>query len=233
MSKGKLAKFAELETYSHVLQPPFDEVFQKEYRLKGSWRKDFFKNENPITLELGCGKGEYTVGQAKIYGNRNFLGLDIKGSRIWKGSTESKELGLKNVGFLRTRIDHINSFFSLEDRVNEIWITFPDPQLRKSYKRLTSSRFLNRYKEFLLPGSTINLKTDNEVLYRYTKSLAEFNNLEILAATENVYESEYLDEVLSIKTFYEKGWLDEGLRSHYIKFKLDGVKTILEPPDEE
>lgn len=233
MSKGKLAKFAELETYSHVLQPPFEEVFQKNFRFKGSWRKDFFKNDNPITLELGCGKGEYTVGQAKLYPNRNFMGLDIKGSRIWKGATDSKELSLNNVGFLRTRIDHINSFFSTDDKVDEIWITFPDPQLRKSYKRLTSSRFLNRYKEFLMPGATINLKTDNEVLYHYTKSLVEFNKLEILAASENVYESEILDEVLSIKTFYEQGWLEEGLRSHYIKFKLDGVKTIQEPPEED
>lgn len=231
MSKGKLEKFAELETFSHVVQPHFEEVFKKNFRLKGSWKSDFFNNNNPITLELGCGKGEYTVGLAQRFKDRNFLGIDIKGSRIWKGAKESRELELTNVGFIRTRIDHITSFFSVDDFVDEIWITFPDPQLKKPYKRLTSSRFLNRYNQFVVNGATINLKTDNEVLYQYTKQLAEYNNLQIEVATEDVYQSEYLNDILSIRTFYEHGWLNEGLHSHYIRFKLNNEKTIEEPPE--
>lgn len=231
MSKGKLEKFAELETFSHVVQPHFKEVFNKNFRLKGSWKTDFFNNNNPITLELGCGKGEYTVGLAQRFKDRNFLGVDIKGSRIWKGAKDSQELELTNVGFIRTRIDHITSFFSVDDFVEEIWITFPDPQLKKPYKRLTSSRFLNRYNQFVVNGATINLKTDNEVLYQYTKQLAEYNNLEIEVATEDVYQSEYLNDILSIRTFYEHGWLNEGLRSHYIRFKLNNEKSIEEPPE--
>lgn len=233
MSKGKLEKFAELETYLHVVQPTFEDVFKKDYKLKGKWQTNFFKNSNPITLELGCGKGEYTVELAKRFKNRNFIGIDIKGSRIWKGAKESHELNLSNTGFIRTRIDHITSFFSQTDLVEEIWITFPDPQLKKPYKRLTSSRFLNRYLQFVTNGATVNLKTDNEVLYHYTKQLAEHNNLEIEAATENVYESEYLNDVLSIRTFYEQGWLNEGLRSHYIRFKLNNEKKIEEPPESD
>jgi tRNA (guanine-N7-)-methyltransferase len=231
VSKGKLEKFAELKTYSHVVQPPFEEVFNKDYKLKGKWQSFFFNNRNPITLELGCGKGEYTVGLAKRFKERNFLGIDIKGSRIWKGAKESHEQKLSNVGFIRTRIDHITSFFSQQDSVEEIWITFPDPQLKKPYKRLTSSRFLNRYLQFAVNGAIINLKTDNEVLYHYTKQLAEYNNLKIEAATDNVYQSEYLNDILSIRTFYEEGWLNEGLRSHYIRFKLDNEKHIEEPPE--
>jgi tRNA (guanine-N7-)-methyltransferase len=232
VSKGKLEKFAELETYSHVIQPSFNEVFNKNHDLKGAWQADFFKNNNPLTLELGCGKGEYTIGLAKHFQNRNFLGIDIKGARIWKGAKEAREQNLSNVGFLRTRIDQVTSFFSPEDQVREIWVTFPDPQLKKPLKRLTSSRFLNRYKKFLVPDATINLKTDSDILYHYTKQLAEYNKLEIEAATEDVYHSKFLDDILSIKTFYEIGWLSEGLRSHYIRFKLNNEKPIEEPPEE-
>ncbi len=234
MSKGKLEKFAELETYAHVVQPPFEEVFKKDYKLKGLWRSGFFKNNNPITLELGCGKGEYTVGLAKRFKERNFLGIDIKGSRIWRGAKESHELGLLNAGFLRARIDHITSFFSPADLIDEIWITFPDPQLKKPYKRLTSSRFLNRYRQFLTNGATINLKTDNEILYHYTKKMAVFNKLDIQAATEDVYQpAGHLDDVLSIRTFYEQGWLNEGLKTHYIRFRLNNEKRIEEPPEDD
>lgn len=232
MSKGKLAKFAELETYNHVLQPPFEEVFRKDFSLKGKWESHFFQNNNPLTLELGCGKGEYTIGLARLFPGRNFIGVDIKGSRIWKGAKESHDEGLKNVGFVRTRIDFINSFFA-KDEVEEIWFTFPDPQLKKPLKRLTSSRFLNFYNKFLIHGGYINLKTDSEVLYQYTKALAEFNKLEIEAASEDIYATGATDEVLSIRTFYEKGWLEQGLKSHYIRFKLPNDKIIEEPPGQE
>lgn len=233
MSKGKLAKFSELETYSHVMQPQFDEVFNKDYRLKGKWKQEFFKNDHSITLELACGKGEYAVGMAQVYPGRNFLGIDIKGARLWTGAKRAIENNLDNVGFLRTRIDFINSFF-IEDEIDEIWITFPDPQLRKPLKRLTSSRFLNRYKRILKPGATINLKTDSVELYEYTKKVIEINKFPLLQDLDDIYNSSYAnDPILSIKTYYEKGWLEDGLKSHYLKFQIDNTKEIIEPPEED
>ncbi len=231
MSKGKLAKFAEVETFYNVLQPKFDEVFKKDFHLKGIWKSSFFNNNNPITLELGCGKGEYTVGLAKRFPDRNFIGVDIKGSRIWKGAKEALENNLKNVCFIRTRIELISSFFA-KDEVEEIWFTFPDPQLKKPLKRLTSSRFLNNYSNFLIENAWINLKTDNTVLFEYTRLLTEYNNLEIDIAIDNVYESGETDDILSIKTFYEKEWLSQGLQSHYIRFKHNRDKKIEEVPEQ-
>ncbi len=232
MSKGKLKKFAELNTFEHVIQPKFEEVFRKDHTLKGNWNKTFFKNNNPITLELGCGKGEYTVGLAKMFPERNFIGVDIKGSRIWRGAKEAKDGGLENVGFIRTKIDHIASFFT-KDEVEEIWFTFPDPQLKKPLKRLTSSRFLSYYQQLLKDKGAINLKTDSEVLYAYTKALAELNGFEIEVANDDIYASGQVDEILSIKTYYEKGWLAQGLKSHYIRFRLANSKTIQEPPTDD
>jgi tRNA (guanine-N7-)-methyltransferase len=232
VSKGKLAKFAELETISIVLQPSFEDVFQKDFVLKGKWHQQFFKNSNPITLELGCGKGEYTVGLARRFPNRNFIGVDIKGSRIWKGAREAVEENLPNVGFIRTHIEFITSFFD-KGEVEEIWFTFPDPQLKKPLKRLTSSRFLNRYSQFLVPHAWINLKTDNEVLFEYTRELAMFNKYTIAIACDDIYGEGIADEVLSIKTFYEQGWLAEGLKSHYIRFCIDHEKPAREVPSEE
>lgn len=231
MSKGKLIKFAEVETFKNVLQPRFDEVFRKDYILKGNWNSEFFGNNNKITLELGCGKGEYTVGLARLYPGRNFIGVDIKGSRIWKGAKEALESNLENAAFLRTHIEHIGSFFG-KDEVEEIWFTFPDPQLKKPLKRLTSSRFLNIYRQFLVEGAWINLKTDNPLLYEYTKALAIHNDYLIAAASNDIYGSGITNQILSIKTYYEKGWLAEGLRSHYIRFRLDNEKHSEEPPGE-
>lgn len=231
-SKGKLVKFAEVESFENVIQPKFDEVFEKDFKYKGVWSEQFFKNANKLTLELGCGKGEYTVGQAKLFPERNFIGIDIKGARIWKGAKEATLNAIKNVAFIRTRIDFANSFFGA-DEVEEIWITFPDPQLKKVLKRLTSSRFLNRYKKFLIEGGTVNLKTDSVELYEYTKALAEFNNLTIEKAVEDIYQTDLADDpILSIKTFYEKGWLKDGLTSHYLRFKLD-TNEVKELPEEE
>lgn len=232
MSKGKLEKFAEVAGFPNVLQPPFGEVFGRDHPLKGRWNTEFFKNEKPITLELGCGKGEYTVGLARLYPERNFLGVDIKGARIWKGAKTALESGLRNVGFLRTRIDFIESFFSANE-IHEIWITFPDPQLKKDLKKLTSSRFLNRYRGFLQVTGSINLKTDSEELYLYTLDLIRHNQLELLFHTNDLYASDYHDTILSIPTFYEKMWLEEGKPIRYIKFRLNSEYQISELPDEK
>lgn len=232
MSKGKLAKFEEMKTFPNVLQPPFEDVFGKDFFLRGNWKNQFFSNDNPITIELGCGKGEYTVGLARHFPNRNFIGIDIKGSRIWKGAKTAYHEGIKNAAFLRSRIDFIESFFTT-DEIDEIWITFPDPQLKKSLKRLTSSRFLKRYQKFLVDGGPVHLKTDNPELFYYTKVLAETNNLPIEIATDNLYASELQNEILSIRTFYENIWIKQGLSIHYLCFRLYSGATINEPEDEK
>ena len=231
MSKGKLRKFEEMKTFPNVLQPAFEEVFHKDYSLKGKWNASFFKNANPVILELGCGKGEYSVGMATRFRNKNFLGVDIKGSRMWKGARYAMQNNLKNVGFLRTRIELIDSFFA-QDEVEEIWLTFPDPQLKKGKKRLSSSRFLNTYRRFLKHNGIIHLKTDNEVLFRYTGALVKYNKLEIITETDDLYNSGLDNDILSIKTFYESQFLEQGLNIHYISFHLDGKQEIHEPPGE-
>jgi tRNA (guanine-N7-)-methyltransferase len=232
VSKGKLAKFAEMAIFPNVLQPSFEEVFQKVYSARGKWNDEYFKNIGPITLELGCGKGEYTVGLAKRHPEQNFIGIDIKGSRIWKGAKTALETGLSNVFFLRTRIDFVESFFA-PDEVNDIWITFPDPQPKKPLKRLTSSRFLNRYRSFLQPGGLIHLKTDSRELYNYTVQVAEYNGLPIRFKSNDLYRSHAQDEILSLRTFYEKMWLEMGKRINYICFSLNEGQTLKEPPGEE
>jgi len=232
VSKGKLKRFAELNTFSNVLQPSFKEVFNNDFYLKGKWNREFFHNEFPVILELGCGKGEYTLGLAKQNPTCNFLGIDVKGARIWKGAKAALNEQIINAGFLRTRIDFINSFFA-SGEVQEIWITFPDPQPKKSRKRLTSSFFLNRYRAFLTSDNWINLKTDNADLFHYTYRLAEYNKLTIDFITNDLYASGYKSEILSIRTFYENMWLKAGLPIHFIRFRLRPEITILEPPDEE
>ncbi|MBU8891974.1 MAG: tRNA (guanosine(46)-N7)-methyltransferase TrmB [Bacteroidales bacterium] len=221
-----------METFNHVVQPPFDEVFNKDYRLKGKWAKDFFGNSNPLVLELGCGKGEYTVGLAKQYKNKNFLGIDIKGARMWRGAKTAFDDEIKNVGFLRTRVDLTNSFFG-EAEVSEIWITFPDPQLKKYYKRLTSTRFLGYYQGFIKQDGYVNLKTDNADLYTYTKKLIELNRLELSIDTNDLYNSGIVNDILSIKTFYEKQFLAQGKPIYYLRFKLNKQVKLEEPKDEE
>lgn len=232
MAKNKLKKFAEVATFENVIQPEIEEVFRKDYPIKGKWHSQFFKNNNPIVLELGCGKGEYTTGLAERYTKKNFIGVDIKGARIWKGASEALQKGLKNAGFLRTRIEHISSVFGPEE-VSEIWITFPDPQEKRdrSTKRLTSSLFLPIYKQFLKPMGIIHLKTDNEILYNYTCRLCQFNKLEVKYKTNDLYHSGLDDEpLLSIKTHYEALYTAKGLTIKYICFTLDGHESFLEPP---
>ncbi|MEX0987728.1 MAG: tRNA (guanosine(46)-N7)-methyltransferase TrmB [Bacteroidales bacterium] len=231
MSKNKLQKFSEMETFQRVFQPGFDEVYRKEFHLKGKWASEVFGNSYPLVLELGCGKGEYTVGQAGIHTDRNYIGIDIKGARLWRGARTANEEDLMNVAFLRTRIEFIESFFSVGE-VDEIWITFPDPQLkrRRNKKRLTGSRFLNSYRTFLKDNGIIHLKTDNDELFLYTRALAEYNKLEILAETSDLYNSSLLNESLSIKTFYEKQFLSEGSTINYISFRLPSGRQINEIP---
>lgn len=230
MAKNKLRRFAENKTFSNLFQPPFSEIWNTDHKLKGKWNSSFFKNSNPIVLELGCGKGEYTVNLAKKYPSKNFIGIDIKGARLWKGAKEATESNLENVAFVRARIENINSFFT-ENEVSEIWVTFPDPQLRisKAIKRLTSSRFLSCYQKFVIPNCTVHLKTDSQELHEYTKALVEQNMLTVLECTNNLYGLEPNNPTLSIRTYYEQKFLDQGKPITYIKFELDNQKELKEP----
>ena len=226
MGKNKLARWTELGSYDNVIQPEISEVSGKDHPIKGRWKKKLFKNENPIVLELGCGKGEYTIGLANRFPDYNFIGIDIKGARMWRGAKTANEQKLPNVAFLRTRIEFINSFFST-DEVNEIWITFPDPHPggRNSNKRLTSPLFLNSYRLFLKDKGLVHLKTDNTELYNFTKTVVSYNNLETIFSTNDLY-SEKIDNMLSIRTHYEKIFLDAGLKINYISFRLNKEKII-------
>ncbi len=230
MSVSKLDRFAEMETFNNVVQPAFEEVFRKEYKCKGKWNQQYFHNTNPIVLELGCGKGEYTVNLAQHFNNKNFIGIDIKGARIWRGAKTALEKQLNNVMFLRTRIEFLHSFFT-ENEINEIWITFPDPQPKKALKRLTSSRFLNIYSKILQPDGVVHLKTDSSELYDYTMQLLQYNGLNIYQSTPDLYGNFQVDEILDIKTFYEKQFLEEGKKITYIKFSLTSPNPVNEPPD--
>ena len=225
--KGKLQKWAEMATFNNVFQPTLEDVLRKDYELKGKWSKQVTKNDNPIVLELGCGKGEYSVGMGEHFPNKNFIGVDIKGNRIWRGAKTAIENQMKNVFFLRTRIDHIDSSFA-ENEVDEIWITFPGPQPkdRLERKRLTSPMFIERYRKFLKPGGIIHLKTDHEGFFTYTLEEIERCGFTLLESTYNLYGEviEKLDpttqEILSIKTFYEELFTAKGLSIHYCKFQL-------------
>ncbi len=234
MGKNKLQRFAEMETFTNVVQPVLDDIINTDHPLKGNWSSTFFKNTNPIVLELGCGKGEYTLGLAQKYPDKNFIGVDIKGARIWAGAKEALEKSLPNVGFLRTRIEQITSFFAANE-ISEIWITFPDPQEKRirSLKRLTSSRFLPRYQTFLKSQGIIHLKTDNTILYKYTSRLAKSNKFNILVNTADLYNSGLSDEILSIRTFYESQYLAMGIPIKYICFTIPHTNEIRESYENE
>jgi tRNA (guanine-N7-)-methyltransferase len=212
MAQKKLVRFAELETFDNVLQYPKN--------IQGNWHQ-FFKNENPIVLELACGKGEYALGLAQLYPEKNFVGVDLKGNRIWVGAKKATQQNLKNVGFLRIQIDRINEFFS-EGEVSEIWITFPDPQLRisKSKKRLTHPKFLRLYQQILQPGGKINLKTDSPDLYHFTKKVIDLYDCIVHADSDNVYAQAIIQPDLSIKTHYESLDIAGSNRVHYVSFSL-------------
>lgn len=220
MGKNKLAKFGEMERFENVIQIPYRDLNDAGFYLKNNWASDFFKNENPVILELGCGKGEYTVELAEKNPTFNYIGVDIKGARMYVGAKQALDKGLKNVAFLRTNIEIINQFFG-EEEVAEIWLTFPDPQMKKTRKRLTSTSFLNLYKQFLKKEGIVHLKTDSNFQFTYTNALVQLNRFEIVAETNDLYNSEILTEKLQIKTFYEKQWLSRGIAIKYIAFKLD------------
>ena len=241
MSKGKLQKFSEMETFKNVFQYPFSVISEIPFEMKGHWREQYFHNDNPIVLELGCGKGEYTVGLARVYPNINFIGVDIKGARIYTGAKQALDEGLENVAFLRTSIEIINRFFG-EDEVQEIWLTFSDPQMKNAHKRLTSTFFMNRYRHFLVDNGIVHLKTDSNFLFTYTTYMVNVNHLPVLFRTEDLYGNELGEasvdeskmdektrEILGIHTYYENQWIERGLNIKYMKFLLPRVGELAEP----
>lgn len=247
MGKNKLARWTELGSFPNVIQPSINEVVEtdlsaesinskfpagnirvKDHPVKGRWRSDLFRNENPIVLELGCGRGEYTTGLASRFPGKNYIGIDIKGARMWRGAKTSNEQNLKNAAFLRTRIEFINSFFA-GDEVDEIWITFPDPHPgpRNANKRLTSPWYLNSYREILKDKGIIHLKTDNTELHDYTKKVVTSNSLDTVFCTNDLYSGNMTGDILSIRTHYEQIFLKTGLKITYLAFRLDRNKIIL------
>ncbi|OFY39820.1 MAG: tRNA (guanosine(46)-N7)-methyltransferase TrmB [Bacteroidetes bacterium GWF2_40_14] len=228
MGKDKLKRFAENESFKCLFQPDFDDVFRKDYMLKGRWHSDVFKNDNPIVLELGCGRGEYTVEMGRKYPEINFIGIDIKGARLWRGAKSATEESLPNVAFVRCRIEFIEWLFG-PGEVSEIWITFADPQINRDNKRLTGTLFLERYRKFLIPDGIIHLKTDSLYLHNYTVAMAKLNHLEITEENKDIYGSGRADELLSIKTHYEENYLSMGVAITYLTFKLSSYNKLIEP----
>ncbi|MFL9481726.1 tRNA (guanosine(46)-N7)-methyltransferase TrmB [Chitinophagaceae bacterium LWZ2-11] len=218
MGHKKLIRFEAIKTFSNVLEYPVG--------MQGKWN-EFFKNTNPITLELACGKGEYAVGLGRLYPQGNYIGIDIKGNRIWKGAKTALDEGMNNVAFIRSHIDKVTDYFT-RDEVAEIWITFPDPQLRLSRfkKRLTHPKFLRLYQQFLLPGGVVNLKTDSPDLYNFTKVVIDLYELDVLVDYNDAYKNNNLPEELKIKTHYEGLDIAQSNRIHYLKFKLDKLLPL-------
>lgn len=221
MGKNKLLRFQENRTFSHLIQVSHEDLKRAPFYLKGKWREKYFRNQNPLVLELGCGKGEYTTGLAGKYPYKNFIGIDIKGARLWRGCKTTKEMRLDNVAFIRSRIQHIEEFFA-EGEVDEIWITFPDPQPRqsKAKKRLTSPEFLEKYRNIMKKDGVINLKTDDKPLYQYTLSVIEDKKLNLINNDDDLYRNDHEGDAKEIKTFYEKIWLSKGSSIKYIKFGI-------------
>ena len=228
MSKGKLAKFADMAAFPHVFEYPFSVVDNVPFEMRGAWNERFFKNDHPIVLELGCGRGEYTVGLGRLFPGKNFIGVDIKGARMWSGAKESAETGRTNVAFLRTNIEIIDRFFA-PGEVSEIWLTFSDPQMKKATKRLTSTYFMERYRRFLVDNGLIHLKTDSNFMFTYTRYMVEHNHLPVEVLTDDLYHSGLADEILSIRTYYEQQWLDRGLNIKYLRFRLPHEVELREP----
>lgn len=222
MGKNKLKRFAENSTFAHLLQPSFEEISAAGFPLKGNWNRNFFPIPQPVTLELGCGKGEYTVGLGKMYPERNFIGVDVKGARLWRGARTVEEDGMKNVAFIRARIDQIASYFDVADQVENIWITFPDPQPRESKekKRLTSAPFLQRYRKFSLPHTRVHLKTDSDALMAFTLQVIEAEKLRVHTVSRNMDADFPHHPELSILTYYESRWREMGIPVQYICFDL-------------
>lgn len=215
MGKDKLRRFAEIATFNNVFE------LEEGKALKGNWNKIHFKNSHPLVLELACGKGEYSVNLAQIFPEKNFVGIDYKGNRIWRGAKTAIDEGIENVAFLRIQIENIIDYFEPKE-VSEIWITFPDPQpqISREKKRLTSPRFLEMYKSILQPHGILHLKTDNDALHAYTHEKIAELDLQLHVRTEDLYRSDFADEVLSIKTYYEKKYLAKEKNINYLKFSF-------------
>jgi tRNA (guanine-N7-)-methyltransferase len=230
MGKGKLAKFAEMAANPLVVECPTAAVMQDEFSLKGCWGERFFHNSNPIVLELGCGRGEYTIGLGKLYPSKNFIGVDIKGARMWTGAKEALLSDMKNVGFLRTNIEFINNFFA-SGEVSEIWLTFSDPQMKKATKRLSSTYFLQRYREFIQDGGIIHLKTDSNFLFTYTEEVLKANLIPTEVCTRSLYQEcgENTKEARSFQTYYESMWRARGIDIKYLRFRLPLEGKLVEP----
>lgn len=228
MGKNKLEKFADLREFTNVYEFATLEDSLQECELKGHWGEKVFGNNHPIVLELGCGKGEYTVGLARKYTDKNFIGIDIKGARMWTGAKQAIEENISNAAFLRTHIEFIDAFFGPEE-ISEIWLTFPDPQMKKVTKRLTSSGFLRLYSRILRENGLIHLKTDSQFMFTYTRELVRINDFPVIFQTDNLYHSGLNDDILSIKTYYEQQWLSRGIDIKYIKFNFVNKEAISEP----
>lgn len=244
MGKDKLRKFRENETFRCMVQPSTDQVLNCDHPLKGNWNRDFFGNDNPIVLELGCGKGEYTVDLAMRNPSCNYIGVDIKGARLWKGAGYAEKHGLGNVAFLRTRIEFICSLFAAGE-VSEVWVTFADPQIGREKKRLTSPLFMDRYRRFLKPGGIVHLKTDSRYLHEYSKAMALQNNLEILASAIDIYGEDHdrlfesglmsvcgrdaVEALFEVQTFYESQYLAQGIGITYLGFIADHEGDYVSP----
>jgi tRNA (guanine-N7-)-methyltransferase len=219
-----------MKGFDRVIEPPFEDVFRSEHELRGKWHSEWFRNDNPIILELGCGRGEYTVGLAGLYPGRNIIGIDIKGARMWRGAKDAHVLQLRNATFLRTRIEVTGSFFA-PGEVDEIWLTFPDPQMKRirEKKRLSGPQFLNLYRKYLKDGGIVHLKTDCRGLYDYTLALAQVNGLEIIHSVTDLHREMPGDPLLSIRTHYEEMFLKQGVPITYLSFRLPDEKEIVSP----
>lgn len=231
MGKGKLAKFAEMAANPLVIEPRYNpNADTAHFELQGHWAHDFFHNDNPIILELGCGRGEYTVGLAQQNPHRNYIGIDIKGSRMWTGATQAHQSGMANVAFLRTNIEFVWQFFA-PNEVSEIWLTFSDPQMKKATKRLTSTYFLNRYRRFLTDQGIIHLKTDSNFLFTYTQEMLRANHITPEVSTRDLYSdtTANIDEARSLQTYYESMWRSRGIDIKYLRFRLPQQGELTEP----
>lgn len=239
MGKNKLKKFAEMEAFRCVFQCGAREMLSDSSvpAMKGEWRNRYFHNDHPLLLELGCGHGDYTVGLAQVYPDTNYIGVDIKGARMWRGAKQATQEALTNVAFLRTNIEMLPHFFA-EDEVDGLWITFPDPQMKKATKRLTSTYFMQRYRQLLRDGAIIHLKTDSPFLYTYTREMIRQNNLPLLCDTDDLYgqlsevggeQSVLFEDARRLQTHYEHQWLDRGLTIKYLSWQLPKQGELIEP----